>query len=285
MGNQRKMLKNENINILSRIGTLDRRYMWWTITILVALVLINPIGLPVKPSESTIAFKEVIDTLPTGSIVLMEFSSTAASWDEIRPGAFAVAAELLEGGHKLITLGVNEPEAPIFAQLTFESTGWTEKATKGVDYVNLGLISGGETTVFNLARDFQMAEKDVDGVPISELELTKDIKDANDIDLIIDIHSAAGVVTWYLRHWVVPYGNKMLTCITSASVYSVVPYWESGELLGYLGGQKGISEYEFLSGRPGEAIRSVDAQSLINFFFIGVVVLGTVVEIMERGKR
>jgi hypothetical protein len=273
------------VDIWYRIGNIDKRIIWWTVSILLAIVLLNPIGLPIETSATSREFYGVMQTLPQGSVVLMEISTTAYAWDEIGPGAIAVAKMLRSQGQKLIIVGTHVPDSGILSELVFEKAGWKREATYGEDYVNLGFVSGSETTVFTMARDFQFVEKDIDGTPLSEISLTKDINDANDIDMVIDIHSAGAVDTFYIRHWVTQYGTKFLDVVTSASIHGVVPYYESGDALAYLGGIKGVAEFEFLSGFPGEAIKSLDAQSVFHVIFFIIVLLGNLALLSERRKQ
>lgn len=277
--------KENSVDFWSRLDRLDKRYIWWIIVILIVIVTIRPLGLPVRVSKTTVEFVDAIESLPEGSIILMEISTTAYAWDEIGSGAYAISKLILHDGHKLIMVGSQAPDSSILTGLVLEKTGWIENAKYGEDYVNLGFISGGEITVFNLARDFQFPEKDSMGVPFSEIPLLKDIKDANDIDMIIDIHSSVSVPEWYARHWVGPYGTKMIVCETAACIHEVVAYYKSGDYLGHLGGVRGIAEFELYTGFLGAAIKSLDAQSVINFYFILIVFVANLNVIVRRVKR
>ena len=279
------MSERTDTNIWTKIGNLDRRIIWWPVTIIVAIILINPIGLPIKITKPTTEFYDVIKSMPEGSVVLMEISATTAAWDEVGPGALAIAKELLKQNVKLLTVGVQTPDAPVLADLMFKEAGWTESKTYGEDYVNLGYIAGQDVAVVNMADDFQSLAKDTRGNLLSSLELTKNIVDANDIDLIIDIHTAGSVPEMYVRFWVVPYGVKLVVAVASATIHSVVPWYESGDVLGYLGGIRAIAEYEKISGNFGDAITSLDAQSFMHFYFLGLVLLGNLALLAERRNK
>lgn len=279
------MSEGKDASIWTKIGNLDRRILWWPVTIAIAVILINPIGLPIKITQPTVEFYDVIRSLPEGSVVLMELSVTTAAWDELGPGAYAIAKEFLKRDFKLITIGVQTPDSTVLADLMFKEAGWTNSKTYGKDYVNLGYVAGQDVAVFNIAEDFQSLGKDNQGNLLSDLELTENIEGANDIDLLIDIHSAGGVPEMYVRYWVVPYGVKMITAVASATIHSVVAFYESGDILGYLGGIRSIAEFEKVSGNLGDAIKSLDAQSFIHFYFLGLVLLGNLALIAERRKK
>lgn len=272
---------SKNTGIWVKLGKLDRRIIYWVMAIVTIVILIHPVGLPLVVTQPTIKFYNTIKTMPKGSVVLMEISTTAYAWDELGPSAYAVGKMLLAQGDKLITVGVQVPEAALLAQLVFEKSGWTQKATYGVDYVNLGYIGGGETGVFNLARNFQFVNKDAYNKPLSDLPLTRDIKDANDIQLIIDVHSASSADIWYLRHWVTPYNSKFIEVVASATINAMAQYYASGQVIGYLGGAKGGAEFEYTSGYLGNNIKALDAQSFLHFFFLGFVALANIGLLVE----
>lgn len=274
-----------SVDIWSKIGEVDKRYIWWTVSILIAVILIRPVGLPFTISQPVFDFNDILQSVPEGGVILMEFSITSYGWDEVGPGAIATAKELLKNGYKLITVGCQAVDSAVLSQLTLDSSGYTETTSYGEDYVNLGFITGGEISVFTLSQDFQFVEKDIYGTPLSELPLTKDIKDANDIDLVIDIHSTASTVLHYVRHWVTAYKTKLLVVGTGAVTMSIVPYYESGDILGYLQGSRGCAEFELKSGFLGDSIKSLDAQSVIQFSLIALIILANLSVLAERRKK
>ncbi len=60
------------------------------------------------------------------------------------------------------------------------------------------------------------------------------------------------------------------------------PYYDSGQIIGFLGGLKGAAEYEVLNGIPGSGVEGMDAQTIAHLFMILLVILGNLGYFLER---
>jgi hypothetical protein len=78
----------------------------------------------------------------------------------------------------------------------------------------------------------------------------------------------------WIRQAVDPMGLRYAVGIVTVSVPSAMPYYNSGQIKGLLGGLKAAAEYETLLGKPGRAVAMMDAQSMAHLLIIGFIFLG-----------
>jgi hypothetical protein len=60
------------------------------------------------------------------------------------------------------------------------------------------------------------------------------------------------------------------------------PYYDSGQIVGFLGGLKGAAEYEALISSPGSGIRGMDAQTIAHLFIVFMVIVGNIGYFFQR---
>ena len=54
-----------------KIGSVDRRWIFLIIALVVIVPLLIPVGLPIRPTDTTKNVYDAIESLPTGSKVLL----------------------------------------------------------------------------------------------------------------------------------------------------------------------------------------------------------------------
>ena len=69
---------------------------------------------------------------------------------------------------------------------------------------------------------------------------------------------------------------------TAVSAPEYYPYYQSGQLVGLLGGLAGAAEYEKLVDVTGTATRGMDAQSLGHLAIILFIIIGNVLYFRSR---
>lgn len=118
----------------------------------------------------------------------------------------------------------------------------------GIDYCNFGykpyalflpiLLGMGEDIA-------EAVETDSEGRKVENLEIMKDLKNYNELNLVIDFSASASVQTWitYAR---VKFGANIGAGITAVMAAENYPFLQTGQLVGMLGGLKGAAEYEKL---------------------------------------
>ena len=278
------METKEKKSLFSKLVDLDRRILYWFLIVFIIVPFLKPLGLPLGISEMTRKAYNTIDSLPEGSVVMVgpippSYSTTLTG------GGIAIMKHLLRKNIKIIFWGTDATAGPQHEW----AWGFLEKdladKTYGVDYVNLGYVSGAEAAYTALANDFQSAvKKDYYGNDIQDMSLTKDIRGAVDIALVTDSTGGATPL-YYTRHWYEVYGTPYVSNCISLMYPMYVPYVASGQIAGMLNGLRGGAEYEYLINTPGSSIASMDAMSTSNLLIIFFVLIGNIAEYFIKSKK
>jgi len=263
---------------------LDRKLIFVLISLAVALPLIFKLGLPNKVTPEVKNIFERIERLEEGSVVLVSFDFEASSFPEVQPLADAILQHSFSKDLKIIGLSLLAEGTALGEQLLKENASDYNK-TYGKDYVFLGFRPQVIAAILGLGEDLQeVFPEDYYGNSISGLELTKNIKNYEDIILIVSV--ADGDLPMYWVNFAVARYNKDVAVLTTAVMAtSFYPFLNSGQILGLVSGLKGAAEYEILLGKPGMGAKGMDAQSTAHLLIIILVILGNISFWMERRKK
>ncbi|MHC4507154.1 MAG: hypothetical protein ACYTFI_28070 [Planctomycetota bacterium] len=149
--------------------------------------------------------------------------------------------------------------------------------------------------VGKIAKDFKNgAKNDYKGKPLSELKVTKGIRDAGDISLLVEMTGSVGLFNMWIQFFQTdrarPDFAHGCTSVTIAEAYT---YMESGQIVGLFEGIAGAAAYNQLleeSRKTGEPHASIAArehmtsQSFAHLVIIVLVIMGNV-GLYVRKKR
>ncbi|QNO14552.1 hypothetical protein HYG86_07040 [Alkalicella caledoniensis] len=271
---------------LKKLQTIDSKIIYLVLFFAIALPLIFPIGIPVEINAGTRTFYDTIDNLPKGSVILISYDWDAASAPELLPQATAITKHALTNGHKIVALGLWYA-GPTFADRVHNAVAAeVEGKEYGVDFVNLGYRPGGAVVLNSMARDFhQTFPEDVNRTRLSEIPLMKEVKDINDIDLIIDLSAGDPGYRAYIEQIGSQYNVPILVGCTAVSVSGITPYLQSGNVGALLGGLRAAAEYELLIDTPGLGLGGMDAQSVAHLTIIAFIIVGNIAYIATKKKK
>jgi hypothetical protein len=95
-----------------------------------------------------------------------------------------------------------------------------------------------------------------------------------------------GTPEMWIRQVVDPMGVLFATGTVTVSVPSIVPYYNSGQVKGVMGGVSSAAQYELLCNKPGRGAAMMDAQSMGHLIIIFFIALGNIGYFMsKRGKE
>jgi hypothetical protein len=270
---------------LEKLQTIDRRIIYLILALSVILPLLFPIGFPVDISENTQTVYDQIEKLPQGSVVLLSYDWDAASAPELYPQAEALTKHILAKKHKLVAMALWNQGAT-FADKVHNAIAPEVNATYGVDYVNLGYRPGQAVVLNSLARNIHTTfPEDVARTRTSTIPMMKDIVDINDIDLIISLSAGDPGLRTYIEQIGAQYPVTISGGVTAVSVPGMLPYLQSGDLVGLLGGMSGAAEYEVLIDRPGLGLGGMDAQSVTHLTIIAFILIGNIAYLAVGRKK
>ena len=273
-------------NFILKIGDMDRRWIFIIIALVVLLPLFFPIGLPIRPTDSTQTAYDAMDDLEYGSKVLVSFEYGPSTKPEIHPMTYAVLRHLFKNGHK-VYITCLWPDGQFMAEEAIEEISEQEfNLTYGKDYVLLGFRPGNEAVVKGIVSNIRkLYSTDARGTLTDKIPMMEGINQLADFDFIFTASAGyPGTVEW-VQYGADPTGVPMSTGVTSIQVNEVMPYVQSGQVKGILAGMPGAAEYEKLVGVPGIGTSGMDAQSIAHLVIVLFIIFGNVAFFIERKRQ
>ena len=130
-----------------KIGSIDRRWIFIIIALVVIIPLLVPIGMPIRPTDTSKAVYDAIEDLQVGSKVLVSFEYSPSTKPENHPMAISILRHLFKNGHKVYVTCL-WPDGQFMAQDALSQVAETEfNKIYGQDYVLLGYRPGAEAVV------------------------------------------------------------------------------------------------------------------------------------------
>ena len=273
-------------NFILKIGDMDRRWIFIIIALVVLLPLFFPIGLPIRPTDSTQTAYDAMDDLEHGSNVLVSFEYGPSTKPEIHPMTYAVLRHLFKNKHK-VYITCLWPDGQFMAEEAIEEIAEQEfNLTYGKDYVLLGFRPGNEAVVKGIVSNIRkLYSTDARGTLTDKIPMMEGINKLADFDFIFTASAGyPGTVEW-VQYGADPTGVPMSTGVTSIQVNEVMPYVQSGQVKGILAGMPGAAEYEKLVGVPGIGTSGMDAQSIAHLVIVLFIIFGNVAFFIERQRQ
>jgi len=268
------------MGFVERLERLDRRVIFWALFLLVALVYLRPLGLPLIPGRQTISAFSALNDIKSGQIVMYSVPDPGALGEQ-GPVFTLTARYLMDRGVKLIFVGIFSPETGPITDYVIDQSGIRRSFVYGKDYVNLGFVPGYEMAVAGMAQNFQdVVKTDAYGASITAMELTRNIKDANNFAAYIGVANILQI-----RHWYTPFKTPLISICSAADAPGFAPFFDAGQFAGLIIGKTGGAELEFLTGRPGLNIRDMDAVTIGQGLFVLFVIIGNLTIIGRKRRR
>ena len=277
---------NGILNFISRIGQLDRRWIFLIIALVVLIPLFFPLGLPIRATESTRLVWETVENLKPESKVLLSLEYGPSTKPELHPMVFALVRRLLKNDHK-IYMTCLWPDGQFMAEDLIEKVIELEFPDKsyGEDYVLLGFRPGGEAVIKGIVSNIRkLYTVDARNLSVDEIPMMEAVNQFKDFDFLFSASAGfPGTVEW-VQYASDPTGVPMSTGTTSIQVNEVMPYVQGGQVKGILAGMPGAAEYEALIGVPGIGTSGMDAQSIAHVVIVLFIIFGNVAYFVERKK-
>lgn len=243
-------------------------------------------GLPIRISESSKEFYNLIENLEPGTKVLNQFIIPTNLMGDIMPQSIDLIYHLLKKDVQLFFVGVgladgilNLIDSQVWSQ--FDPIDFGKEY--GVDWVNLGYIAGQQASWVAFAADIRSTvQYDREGNSIDSLPIMQNVNSMDDFDIIIQYGES---IAQGVSYWGDPYQKPLFIVTLTGHVPTwCIPFKNSGQIIAYLGGVGSGAEYEQLINRPGKAIVSLDALSVSHIFFIFLLFIGNLSYLWIRMK-
>lgn len=258
-----------------RIMNVDRRIIFVCVALAVALPLIFPLNLPIGGSREATAYFEAMEALEEGDAIIVSFDYEPDTMAELDPMSLATLRHAFRKNVRVIALTNYPGGAGIAERILSQAAGEFGK-TYGEDYVFLGYNPDYSATMLRMGESIQATfPTDHYRNATSEIPLLEAADSYEDIELLVTVTASALAEYWII--WAGGnYGQKIITGNTAIQAVLIYPFFQTGQLAGFLGGLKGAAEYERLIVTDGAAVRGMDAQSMAHLLIVLFILLGNV---------
>lgn len=254
---------------------IDRRIIFVLIAFSVAIPLIFKIGLPNKVTKEVKMVYDSIEELEQGEVVLVSFDHEASSLPEIKPMAQAILRHCFSKNLKVVSFALLAEGTAIGDEILRNVANEYDRKY-GRDYVFLGFRPQYTAAILGLGEDLhRVFPEDYKGISTSKLTLTKEIKNYEDISLVVSL-ADGDLPTYWINYAEARYDQRVAIAVTAVMATTYYPYLSSKQITGLVGGLKGAAEYEILIDKPGMGSKGMDAQSVAHVVILLLVVLGNV---------
>jgi hypothetical protein len=265
------------------LNNLDVKYIYLIIIVLSFVVLIYPIGLPLSVGPRAIHYYQVINSLPEGSMTLVEFQGGTTDYLnlEFYPSLVASINQMISRNFKILFMtSGSESDSAIFMQwLTDKGIFKFNAAGKvyGRDYVIIGWIAGSEVGLGKWAKDIIGTKPyDNEGRSLADMPMMAGVTDVSVFKIFMLASHEMGEIDLPLRQIATPFHLPPLLIGTSAQSGQYISYVSAGVALEVLAGARAAAEYEKVSGQPGTALASMDCTTTQLVALIGCVIIGNI---------
>ncbi|MDY6914725.1 MAG: hypothetical protein SVM86_00195 [Candidatus Cloacimonadota bacterium] len=243
------MEKKKKMTTWNRMQHLDRRYIYIVVAVAIIIPLLIPFNTPTYVTEPTANIYKKIDSFADreDKAILMSFNHDASTMPELFPMEVSILRHCFERNVKVFTLCFLPQAAPL-VDYAINTAKEGYDVTSGVDYLNFGYrpYALQLPIILGMGEDISEAlETDSEGRKIDNLKIMENIRNYDDMNLVIDFSGSASIQTWiiYAR---AKFGANIAAGITAVMVADNYPYLQTGQLVGMLRGLKGAAEYEKL---------------------------------------
>ena len=268
-----------------KIGQVDRRWIFLVLAIVVFIPILIPIGMPIRATVTTKVVFDAIENLPPNSKVLVSIEYSPSTKPENHPMAISVLRHLFKNDHKVFVTCL-WPDGQFMAQDALKQVADEEFGkVYGKDYVFLGFRPGNEAVVKGIVSNIRkLYTVDVYQTKIDEIPLMEGVNKFSDFAFLFSASAGyPGTIEW-VQYAADPTGIPMSSGVTSIQVNEVMPYVQSGQIIGVLAGMPGAAEYEALLGQKGSATSGMDAQSIAPLVIVLFIILGNAAFFIERPR-
>lgn len=269
---------------MERLLNLDRRIIFVVLAVALVAVSLWQFPQPIKPSKLVRAVYDRIEEMPERSVVMISTDFDPQARAELHPMTLALLKHCFKRNHRVLGLTF-WVEGAQMAKSLFDTVGKEAGKEAGRDYTFFGYKPGGMVAIItNLGENISTTfDKDLDGRETAGLEVLKGVASLKDVDLLIGIAAGASVEPWIV------YGADKYKVAIAAGCTGVMgpdmyPFVHSKQLVGLIGGLRGVADYETLMGEPGDGVKGMAPQSTAHAIIVAFVILGNVLFFLSGRK-
>jgi hypothetical protein len=280
--------------MLKTLQHLDRRWIFLSMLLAVAVPILTELDFPEEVSVNTRMVFDAIESLPDGSKVLLSYDFDPASEGELLPMAQAFTRHCSIKGHKQYYMCLWPLGSPMIDKSLATIREEYPDMVYGEDYIKFDYKAGGEVVIRVIGTDLRaMFPLDSKGSSLDVIPMTKNIKNIQDMDLIINVSAGDPGTKQWVQFAATPYDITTVSGCTGVQAPQMYPYIPK-QLAGVLGAIKAAAEYEEIlddhyqsikeNGKAQEAKRRMGPQLVAHSLMIGLIILGNWIFFASRKR-
>jgi hypothetical protein len=280
-------MSGQGKSIWDTLEDIPREILYGILLVVFVVPMIYPLGLPVPISANVLKWYKTIEDLPPGSVVMIDFGYSGGGEPELGPMAVAVYHQLFKRGDlKIVTMSTSIEGPQLWDKAMAEVRPEQRYGAQyGVDYINLGYITGTETAMAAIGKDLRATTStDYKGNPLSQYPIMDGLVDAHSFDLLICYTTGGDQSEGWVRQWYTVYGTPYLCSVLAMMVPTMLPYQNAGQIVSLTAGAQ-AGEMEGLVKVPARGIKSADVITLTHLLCIAYVVVGNVAYLAKKTQK
>jgi hypothetical protein len=264
------------VSFWQKVMDIDRRWIYLVIGIVTFIPILNYIGMPVAVTPEVRAIYDTVESLPSGSIVMVPMEFDPATAAELEPMSKAVLRHCFARNLKVISTAFMI-DGVVLIERDLREVAVEYGKEYGKDYVYLGYKPYMQIVLLNMGENFRKPfPRDYYGNKLDELPMMQGVNNYSNISCIVGINGTSGADYW-INYAAGRYGVKLALGVTAVMATDYYAFLQSNQIFGLMGGLKGAAEYEKLIGRSKDvANRSMDAVSVAHVFIILFIIIGNI---------
>ena len=263
---------------------MDRRFVFILVALAVIFPMLLPVNLPVSVSEPTQKLYDYINALPADSTIMLAFDYGPSSLAELNPMAKSLLRQCFDEDIRVIAITL-VPDGTTLASTLIQGIAEEKGAVDGEDYVFLGYRPGATQVILGMGTAIaSVFETDYSGKATTEIPMMKDIKNYDQISLLIDLASGSSTEIWII-YANVRYNLQIAAGVTGVIISQMYPYLQTGQLVGLISGILGAAEYESLIDVPAKGILWINIESFVHLLIVLLVVIGNIIFFNQRKRE
>ena len=226
------------------LKNLDRRWIFLAMLLAVAIPILARLVFPEEVSKQSKMVFDAIDDLPDGSNILLAFDFDPASQGELLPMAQAFTRHCSIKGHKQYYMALWPLGSPMVDLSINTIEEECPDMVYGENYMKFSYKAGGEAVIRMITQDLRgMFPLDSQGTQLDDIPMTKNIKNIQDMELIINVSAGDPGTKQWVQFAATPFGITTVSGCTGVQAPQMYPYIPK-QLAGVLGAIKAAAEYE-----------------------------------------
>ena len=214
---------NSIINLILKLGKVDRRWIFLTIAIVVLIPLMFPLSLPIRATATTQQVYDSVEKLPRGSKVLLSCEYSPSTKPEIHPMVVSFLRHCFRNGHK-VYITCLWPDGQFMAEEALDEVAENEfDLTYGEDYLMLGFRPGNEAVVKGIVSNLRkLYTIDARGTKITDIPMMEGVNKFEDFDFLFSASAGYPGTTEWVQFAADPTDVPMSTGTTSIMVNDII---------------------------------------------------------------